>query len=194
MLYSLNPAPKANFYNFLFKDIIMKYIALLRGINVGGKRKVEMKRLRTLFKSIGHTNVATYLNSGNVLFESSTKQETLQNQITKKLKKEFGFEIPTLIKKEREMKKIAKAIPKKWKYDSKQYTQIAYLFPEIDSKKTIDEFPVKKEFIKMKYVKGAIIWNVKKENYSKSHLNYVFNLRLYQLMTVRNLNTAKFLG
>ena len=153
-----------------------------------------MKKLKTLFETLGYTNVTTYLNSGNVLFESNIKQETLQKEIPKKLKKEFGFEIPTLIKTEKEIKKIAKAIPKIWKYDSKQYTQIAYLFPEIDSKKTIYEFPVKKEFIEMKYVKGAIIWNVKKENYSKSHLNYVFNLKLYQLMTVRNVHTAKFLA
>ena len=171
-----------------------KYIALLRGINVGGKRKVEMKKLKKLFENIGCTNVETYLNSGNVLFESNTKRETLQKTIPKKLQKEFGFEIPTLIKTESEIKKIAQAIPKTWKYDSEQYTQIAYLFPAIDSKKVIDEFPVQKEFIKMKYVKGAVIWNVKREHYNKSHLNYIFALKLYQLMTVRNVHTARFLA
>jgi len=172
----------------------MKYIALLRGINVSGKRKVEMEKLKNLFENIGYTNVTTYLNSGNVLFESSIKQQTLQKEIPKELENEFGFEIPTLIKTKNEIKKIAEVIPKTWKYDSEQYTQIAYLFSEIDSKKTIDEFPVKKQFIEMKYVKGAIIWNLKKENYNKSHLNYVFNLKLYQLMTVRNVHTAKFLA
>ena len=43
----------------------MKYFALLRGINVGGNRKVEMKRLKNLFQSLGYANVVTYLNSGN---------------------------------------------------------------------------------------------------------------------------------
>ena len=153
-----------------------------------------MRKLKNLFENDGHTNVTTYLNSGNVLFESNTKRETLQKEVPKKLEKEFGFEIPTLIKTEKEIKEIAKAIPRNWKYDSEQYTQIAYLFPEIDSRKTMDEFPVKKEFIKMKYIKGAIIWNIKKENYNKSHLNYMFNLKLYQRMTVRNVHTAKFLA
>ena len=172
----------------------MKYVALLRGINVGGKRKVKMERLKGLFGSLGYTNVTTYLNSGNVLFESSAKQETLEKEIPRKLEKEFGFEIPTLIKTEKEIKAVAKAIPKTWKYDSEQYTQIAYLFPEIDSKNIIDEFPIQKEYIQMKYVKGAVIWNVKKEHYNKSHLNYIFALELYQYMTVRNVHTAKFLA
>ena len=170
------------------------YVALLRGINVGGKRKVEMKRLKKLFENMSCANVTTYLNSGNVLFESNTKQETLQKEIPKKLKKEFGFAIPTLIKTEKEIKEIAKAIPKTWKYDSEQYTQIAYLFPEVDSKNIIDEFPVQKEFIKMKYTKGAVIWNIKRENYNKSHLNYIFALKLYQYMTVRNVHTARSLA
>lgn len=172
----------------------MKYIALIRGINVGGNRKVEMKRLRNLFESLGYENVSTYLNSGNVIFKSDTEREVLQNDIPKKLKKEFGFEIQTLIKKDKEIKNIANVIPKEWLNDSEQKTDVAYLFPEIDSKKTIDELPIKKEFIDIRYVKGAIIWNVKKKEYNKSHLNKIISLKQYQLMTVRNVNTARYLA
>ncbi|MBD3346443.1 MAG: DUF1697 domain-containing protein [Chitinivibrionales bacterium] len=170
----------------------MKYIALLRGINVGGNRKVEMKRLRHLFESPGYANVATYLNSGNIIFDSNTKQTVLQNDIPKRLKKEFGFEIQTLVKNEKEVKKIADTIPKEWKNDAEQKTDVAYLFPEIDSKQTIDELPVKKEYIDMRYTKGAIIWNVKKIEYNKSHLNKIISLKQYQFMTVRNVNTARY--
>lgn len=172
----------------------MKYIALLRGINVGGNRKVEMKRLRNLFEALGFANVVTYLNSGNVIFESDLKQESLQKEIPKKLKKEFGFEIQILVKNEKEVKKIADAIPKNWKNDSEQKTDVAYLFPEIDSKNIIDDLPVRKEFIDIRYIKGAIIWNVKRKEYNKSHLNKIISLKQYQLMTVRNVNTARFLA
>lgn len=172
----------------------MKYIALLRGINVGGNRKVEMKRLKNLFESMGYANVVTYLNSGNVIFESSIKQETLQKEIPKRLKNEFGFEIRTLVKSEKEIKKVADAIPKEWKNDSEQKTDVAYLFPEIDLKRTISDIPIKKEFIDMRYVKGAIIWNLKKKEYNKSHLNKIISLKQYQLMTVRNVNTARYLA
>ncbi|ARJ72106.1 hypothetical protein FD49_GL000756 [Latilactobacillus sakei subsp. sakei DSM 20017 = JCM 1157] len=54
----------------------MQYIALLRGINVGGKRKVQMNLLRTAFEDAGFTNVRTYINSGNVLFETPETELT----------------------------------------------------------------------------------------------------------------------
>lgn len=172
----------------------MKYIALLRGINVGGNRKVEMKRLKSLFESLGYTNVATYLNSGNALFESSAKQAALQKEIPQKLAQEFGLEIQTLVKSQKEVQTIARAIPLEWENDSEQKTDVAYLFPEIDSEHTIDELPVKREYIDMRYVKGAIIWNIKRKELNKSQLNKLVGKKLYQLMTVRNVNTARFLA
>ena len=168
----------------------MKYIALLRGINVGGIRKIEMKRLKKLFESSGYRNVETYLNSGNAIFESDIDQNRLQEEITENLERVFGFEIRTLVKNEEEVKQIADAVPAEWENDSEQKTDIAYLFPEIDSEKTIDELPIRKEFIDIRYVKGAIIWNVKRSEYNKSHLNKIIGLKHYKLMTVRNVNTA----
>lgn len=49
------------------------YVALLRGINVGGNNKIEMTKLKVLFESLGYTNVVTYINSGNVIFETRKK-------------------------------------------------------------------------------------------------------------------------
>ncbi|NLL75142.1 MAG: DUF1697 domain-containing protein, partial [Erysipelothrix sp.] len=49
----------------------MKYVALLRGINVGGKNKVDMKELKALFIDLGYTEVQTYINSGNVIFDTN---------------------------------------------------------------------------------------------------------------------------
>jgi len=172
----------------------MKYIALLRGINIGGNRKVEMSILRTLFQSLGYTDVATYINSGNVIFESNKKQDEIQAEIEHKLEKEFGFEIQTLIKTKKEMKIIAVAIPENWHNDSTHKTDVAYLFPEIDSKKTINDLPVNKEFIDLRYVKGAIYWNIERKNYNKSRLNKLIGHKLYRLMTIRNINTARYLA
>ena len=172
----------------------MKYIALLRGINVGKNRRVEMKKLKAFFESLGYANISTYINSGNVIFESSVAQNTIQLNIEKALKKEFWFEIPTLIKTEKEMQKIAKAIPTTWQNDAKQKTDVAYLFKEVDSNKIIDELPIIKEFVDVRYVKGAVFWNVDRENYNKSHLNKLIGHEKYQFMTVRNVNTARFLA
>lgn len=172
----------------------MKYIALFRGINVGGNNRVEMKKLKILFESIGCTNVSTYINTGNVLFESKQKREDILQKIKPAFKKEFTFDTSILIKTSAEMKKIADAIPVVWQNDLKQKTDIAYLFPEIDSKKTIDILPIKKEFLDIRYVKGAIFWNVKRELYTKSQLHTLIGNNIYKYMTVRNINTARYLG
>ncbi|MDC7235247.1 MAG: DUF1697 domain-containing protein [Spirochaetales bacterium] len=172
----------------------MEYIALLRGINVGGNRKVEMKRLKALFEASGYTEVSTYLNSGNVLFSSSREQGSVQKEIPGLLQKEFGFEISTLILNRKDARRIAEAIPPEWENNAEQKTDIAYLFPEIDSPDTIEKLPLMKEYMDIRYVKGAIIWNIQKKEYNKSRLSKITGTREYQLMTVRNVNTARFLA
>jgi hypothetical protein len=67
----------------------MKYIALLRGINVGGSKKVEMKKLKALFESLGYENVLTYINSGNIIFESIENKESVRQEVERSMKKEY---------------------------------------------------------------------------------------------------------
>ena len=172
----------------------MKYIALLRGINVGGNRKVEMKRLKALFEEANYTDVKTYINSGNVIFESAGKQKDLQQQISIKLKEEFGFEIATLVKSQSQIKKVLKNIPDSWQNNSDQKTDIAFLFPEIDTDETINKLPIKKEFVDIRYVNGAIFWNIDRKLYNKSQMSKIASHKLYQMMTVRNINTVRYLA
>lgn len=172
----------------------MKYILLLRGVNVGGNRKVEMQKLKNLLELLGYQNVSTYLNSGNAFFESSKSVPVLQKEIEKNLAKTFGFLIQILVKSQKEMVRIAKTIPDSWQKDSEQKTDIAYLFPEIDNKRIIEQLPIKKEFLDIRYTKGALYWNVELKDYNKSHLGKIIGHKLYQFMTIRNVNTARFLG
>jgi len=171
-----------------------KYIALLRGINVGGNKRVEMKKLKVLLETLGYTDVLTYLNSGNIIFSSTKKSNDIRGELEKKLKKEFGFEIPTLVKTEREMRKISTAIPRDWQNDDAQRTDVAYLFPEFDSKKILDELPINKEYVDVRYTKGVVFWNIDRKNYGKSHLNKLIGHKIYKFMTVRNVNTARYLA
>jgi len=172
----------------------MKYVALLRGINVGGKRKMEMGKLREIFERLGFDNVSTYINSGNIIFESEEKSDEILKKVEVKLEKQYGEKVPTLIRRALDLKRIAEQIPAEWKNDDEQKTDVAYLFKEIDSEKIIDELPINKDFIEVRYTPGALFWNVKRENYNKSHLNKIISHKLYQSMTVRNINTARFLG
>ncbi len=64
----------------------MRYIALLRGINAGTLRRVEMGTLRQLFERLGYTRVSTYLNSGNILFEAGQDVEVIHKMVETSLK------------------------------------------------------------------------------------------------------------
>ncbi|MEX2593662.1 MAG: DUF1697 domain-containing protein [Anditalea sp.] len=88
------------------------YVALLRGINVGGHHKIPMEELRTTFEAMGHTQVKTLLNSGNVIFEGKSAQvETLEEKIASQLEKSFGFSIPVLVRKADDIKEITACDP-----------------------------------------------------------------------------------
>jgi uncharacterized protein (DUF1697 family) len=172
----------------------MKYVALLRGINVGKSVQVPMKRLKALFEELGFTSVVTYLNSGNVVFESKLKTKAVATSIEDKLEAEFGQRIPTLVKTSSEMLKIRQSIPDEWKNDAKEQTYVAYLFSDIAAPELVDELPIKKQFMDIRYAHGAIIWNIKRENYNRSHITKIAGHPSYGSMTTRNVNTARKLA
>lgn len=172
----------------------MRYVALLRGINVGGKNKVEMPVLKMLFESLGYSDVHTYINSGNILFTAIEGLEPVWEKIKNNFSNEFGFKVPILVKTQENIIRIAKEIPLKWRNDKEQKTDVAYLFPEINHKDIINELPIKKEFVNLIYSPGAVLWNMDRKNQSKSQLNKLVGHRLYKMMTVRNVNTARYLA
>lgn len=82
----------------LGKMSFMRYVVLLRGINVGGKM-VKMETLRNLLHSMGFQNIKTLLNSGNVIFDCQENDSNLlTNRLEKAFEKEFGFHIDVLIR------------------------------------------------------------------------------------------------
>lgn len=172
----------------------MKYVALLRGINVGNSVKVDMKELKGLFEELGCAEVSTYINSGNVFFESARERAGIREAIENKLAEKTGSEIRVLIKSKAEIEEIANSIPADWKNDADQRTDVAYLFESIDSGKTLEELPIRKEHARILYVPGALIWNMRREDLNKSRLNKLISHKMYREMTVRNVNTARCLA
>ncbi|MBF0353594.1 MAG: DUF1697 domain-containing protein [SAR324 cluster bacterium] len=172
----------------------MRYAALLRGINVGKSVKVPMASLRSLIEKIGFENVITYLNSGNVIFDSELQKIEIESSIEESLTKLTGQRIPILVKSSLELDLIIKAIPTEWRNDDSQKTDVAYLFNSADSEKTLENLPVRREFVDIRYVKGAIFWNVSRKNYNKSHINKIIGHVQYERMTIRNINTARQLA
>ncbi|MDE2590247.1 MAG: DUF1697 domain-containing protein [Patescibacteria group bacterium] len=91
---------------------MIKQVAFLRGINVGGHKPVQMEELKKAFESLGFENVKTFLASGNVLFETSQANERiLAKKIEEKLKKTFGHKIDVLIHTIEELQRLDKLNP-----------------------------------------------------------------------------------
>ena len=153
-----------------------------------------MKDLKILIESTGATDVVTYLNSGNVLFRTNSKIQTLQKQIERKLEQQFGERIPILLLSDLTVGAIRDSIPNEWENNRLQRTCVAYLFPEVDRADLIDELPVKHHLIKFRYVPSAIIWNIKRENYNRSQITKIVSHKAYGMMTTRNVNTARRLA
>jgi len=88
------------------------YVAVLRGINVGPGKIVKMERLRASFEALGFGGVRTYVQSGNVIFESEQKSAAeLSRKIEEKIQHDFGFTVPVLVKTSKEMAQIVSDNP-----------------------------------------------------------------------------------
>lgn len=90
----------------------VKYISILRGINVGGNRKILMADLKAMYEDLGFTNVSTYIQSGNVIFNTSnTNPRKLEDKIKNSIADKFGFDVPVIIRSIEEMKQVVSENP-----------------------------------------------------------------------------------
>jgi uncharacterized protein (DUF1697 family) len=88
------------------------YITLLRGINVSGQKKIKMDELRALYEAIGHQDVQTYIQSGNVLFRSElSSPEKLARGIEQAIENNFGYPVTVLVRTTDDLSKIIRRNP-----------------------------------------------------------------------------------
>jgi len=88
------------------------YISILRGINVGGHKKIKMDILKQLYFELGYINVQTYIQSGNVIFQTMDSDTiAVEKKITKQILKVTGLEVPVLVLKLDELKQIVENNP-----------------------------------------------------------------------------------
>lgn len=112
------------------------YIALLRGINVGGHNIIKMADLRQLLEKIGLQKVKTYIQSGNVLFEAEQDTTLLTQQLEEEIKNTFGFPVSVILRTAEELEQIIKDCP--YSVDSLnegESVQLAFLADEPSQEK-----------------------------------------------------------
>jgi uncharacterized protein (DUF1697 family) len=170
----------------------MVFVALLRGINVGGKNRVEMARLREAFEKLGFGDVRTYINSGNVIF--SHDRAPRAEDVEEALEAEFGFEIKVTLRDRANIEAVAGALPDAWVNDDTMKCDVMFLWDHVDSRQALDQMTVKPDIDEVKCLEGALIWRVDRPVLTRSGLMRVAGSELYKSMTVRNCNTVRKLA
>jgi uncharacterized protein (DUF1697 family) len=175
----------------------MKYVAFLRGINVGGNRMIRMADLCPVFTGLGFTDVTAYIRSGNVRFSTErAERETLRQEIEAAIAKRFGFEVPVMVRTVGELAALAAASPFKDLAPSRQgldlYRNVGFLerVPTAEEWAAIIERAFDREHIAL--VNGdalSAIYRAPGET-SPFALN-VLEKTLKIKMTVRKLNTLE---
>ena len=171
----------------------MKRIAILRGINVGGKRKILMQDLREMFTKLGFTDICTYIQSGNVVFSGIQEKDepVLEQKIEKAILETFQFEVPVIVRSEDEWNEVVNGNPFLINTNTeieKLYVSFLQKCPEtteLEAMKKNDYSPEKYEII------GKNIFGYFPKNYSKSKLsNQLFEKKLKVTATTRNWKTV----
>jgi uncharacterized protein (DUF1697 family) len=171
----------------------MKYLALLRSINVGGNNVIKKDELKKCFEDSGFKNVITYIQSGNILFTSKEKSlDKIQLAIEKELEKKLGKRIITLVLREEDYRKTIKSAPKNWGENQKERHNALFILEGKKAEKLTKTLPeINNEFEKTKITEKAIFWSSSKEHYNKTTYNKkLVKSPSYKLVTIRNSNTC----
>jgi len=172
----------------------MKYVSILRGINVGGQKKIKMTDLKALYEAQGFENVTTYIQSGNVIFESKeADKENLKSLIEKAIEEKYMFHVPVDVRTNQELGKIVKDCPYEEAKVNENGTKVLVTFLQSSPSD-------KKRELLLKYVKlpekltiqGGEVYLYCPNGYGKSKLsnNFIEN-NLGVSATTRNWKSVK---
>lgn len=172
----------------------MKYIALLRGINISEKNKIAMSELKKEFINLGYKEVTTYLNSGNVIFKSDINDKNaIKNNIQLMIKNKFDFDIPTYVITSQELEELIDHSPEWWGKDNKEvYDNIIFIITPTTYKEVFDTIGSPNEYEKIQEYKNNIFWSFNLKNYRKSNWwSKTASTEISNSITIRTANTMK---
>ena len=170
----------------------MKYLALLRGINVGGNNIIKMVDLKLCFEELGYTEVTTYIQSGNVLFSSKSRSiNKIVADLQSALSKRFNYNSQVVALNKTQFAQVMTGVPSGYgtKPDTFRYDVIFVKAP-LTANKALRELPMKAGVDNATAGKHALyFWRVKGKE-SQSNLSKIVQLKLYKQVTIRNWNTT----
>ena len=171
----------------------MRYIILLRGINISGKNKIAMSELKELLEK-KYANVVTYLNSGNVILDSDKEKEYIINDIHSIIKENLKLDIPIYAITHMELKDVLEHSPEWWGTDNKEiYDNLIFII----SPTTYDIIyncigEPSKDIDKIKEYNNIVFWSFDLNNYRKSNWWVkTASTDIKNQITIRTANTIK---
>ena len=168
----------------------MKYVLLLRGINVGGKNKVAMSDLKDMISKLGYENIITYINSGNIIFDANDNKEIVKVKISHMLET-FPFSINKVILTQEEYLDEISNLPEWWSEELFR-RDVLFYSDEVDysvMKERIKMMPLNDEMVH--FGKRAVFWGkCNEKNYlSTSYHKLLMKESFYKSITIRNART-----
>lgn len=168
------------------------FVALLRGVNVGGNNIISMKSLKTSFEKLGFSDVSTYINSGNILFRAKERDaRKLETKIEAMLSREHKLGCKVVVRSFLEMASLIENLPKSWDGDKQWKYNVIFLRHSIDSEKVLESLGPKREIEKVVYYPGTLLWSARISDLKRTSMDRLSSQKLFQDMTVRNTNTTR---
>lgn len=170
----------------------MRYVALLRGINVGGRNIIPMAGLKACFEELGVADVATYIQSGNVLFRAGgSDRARLTRRIEDALAATFRYDATVLLRSATEMRAVVTRAPKGFGTDPARYRyDVAFLQAPLAARAALPQVPLRDGVDQAFAGRGVIYLSRLVKRVTQSRLSRLVSLPIYQQMTLRNWNTT----
>ncbi|MEA2279805.1 MAG: hypothetical protein QOK21_412 [Solirubrobacteraceae bacterium] len=169
----------------------VRYVALLRGVNVGGRTLVKMAHLKTCFENLGFDAVSTYIASGNVLFETDGHDAAeLARRIEAAIEQQLELPVKVVVLDQKTYARIVKAIPKSWIGDGTVRANVAFVRPGTDAREAVRELEPDAAIEEVTAVDGAILWATRRDSLNRSEIRKLIGGTAYKELTIRNLNTT----
>ncbi|MBI5296067.1 MAG: DUF1697 domain-containing protein [Chloroflexi bacterium] len=162
-----------------------KYVAFLRAINVGGTKIIKMDALRRMFESLGCANVATYIQSGNVIFETESTS-SLGKQIEHQIQKTFGFEVEVFLRRMDEVRVIVETSPFGQEGEETVFIHLLHAAPQAESRQALLALSTATDSFA---VQGREVYWLRRDRAKSPFDNNRIEKALGLSATARNLNT-----
>ena len=168
------------------------FVALLRGVNVGGNNMISMKSLKESFEKLGFAQVTTYINSGNIIFKTrETDPRKLEKKIEQMLERDFELTSKVVVRSLAEMESVVANLPKNWGGKDDWRYNVVFLRHTIDSEQVLDELEVRKDVEEVSYRQGTLLWSSQMSALKGTEGLKFSTRKMGQELTVRNTNTTR---